>query len=133
MAGFSRTSARFMMGPELDCRHFSCAAMRAARASARAVFKDFTPFWEFVAGPLNAGTFGPGVLDNTFGPRVVFAKAPPPGQANLPPSAGYQFYGEVKIDERSRDMVVSLKDIDGATVFSTQLHARHWDRWDDER
>ena len=25
----------------------------------RAVFTDFSPFWEFVAGPLNAGTFGP--------------------------------------------------------------------------
>jgi alkaline phosphatase D len=26
----------------------------------RAKFTDFDPFWEFVAGPLNAGTFGPG-------------------------------------------------------------------------
>lgn len=34
---------------------------------ARAKFPDFTPFWEFVAGPINAGTFGPGAIDPTFG------------------------------------------------------------------
>ena len=44
----------------------------------RAVFKDFTPFWEFVSGPIHAGTFGPGELDNTFGPRLEFVKAPLP-------------------------------------------------------
>jgi len=91
----------------------------------KAVFKDFAPFWEFVAGPLNAGTFGPGVLDNTFGPQLVFHKVPPAGQANLPPSAGLQFFGDVRIESRSRDMVVSLKDINGAQVFSQRLHARH--------
>ena len=35
----------------------------------RAVFQDFEPFWEFVSGPLHAGTWGPGELDNTFGPQ----------------------------------------------------------------
>jgi alkaline phosphatase D len=48
---------------------------------AHAAFRDFDGFWEFVAGPLNAGTFGPNALDGTFGPQVVFFKAPPPGQA----------------------------------------------------
>jgi len=98
---------------------------------AKAQFKDFKPFWEFVAGPLNAGTFGPNTLDNTFGPKVVFQKAPPAGQTNLPPSAGFQFFGEVKIDARSGDMVVALKDIDGVSVFSQRLHARQWERDDD--
>ena len=37
----------------------------------RAGFTDFDPFWEFVAGPINAGSFGPGELDGTFGPEVV--------------------------------------------------------------
>jgi hypothetical protein len=32
------------------------------------------------------------------------------GQANLPPSAGYQFEGEVGIDGRSRDMLMSRAD-----------------------
>ena len=86
-----------------------------------AQYQDFDPFWEFVAGPLNAGTFGPNVLDNTFGPRVVFQKAPDPGKANLSPYAGLQFFGQVDIDGRTAVMTVSLKDINGTTVFSQEL------------
>jgi alkaline phosphatase D len=88
----------------------------------KAVFNDFEPFWEFVAGPLNAGAFGPNTLDNTFGPQVVFQKYPP--SPNASPLEGYQFFGQVDIDGRSKDMIVSLKDINGATVFSKRLHAR---------
>jgi alkaline phosphatase D len=64
----------------------------------KARFADFLPFWEFISGPLHAGTFGPGVTEDTFGPQVVFQKAPPKGQVNLSPSAGLQFFGEVEID-----------------------------------
>src|SRR3712207_3496459 len=32
----------------------------------RAKYQDFAPFWEFVSGPLNSGTFGPNELDDTF-------------------------------------------------------------------
>ena len=89
---------------------------------ARAQFTDFAPFWEFVAGPLNAGSFGPNALDNTFGPQVIFQKAPP--RPNAPPSDGYQFFGEVRIEHDSRDMVVSLRDWQGTAVFSQRLRAR---------
>src|SRR5206468_954030 len=51
----------------------------------QAQFQDFEPFWEFVSGPLHAGTFGPNDLDNTFGVDVKYAKAPATGQVNLPP------------------------------------------------
>jgi alkaline phosphatase D len=95
----------------------------------RAQFQDFDPFWEFVSGPLNAGSFGPNALDNTFGPQVKFQKAPPAGQVNLPPSAGLQFFGQVDIDARSKDMVVSLRDIEGATLFSQRLHAKPCAGW----
>ena len=44
---------------------------------ARARFTDFEPFWEFVSGPLHAGTFGPNVLDPTFGPEVRFQRTTP--------------------------------------------------------
>ena len=90
---------------------------------AKAVFQEFDGFWEFVSGPLNAGTFGPGMLDNTFGPRVVFHKAPPKGQANLPPSAGLQFVGEVKIEAASRAMIVTLRDMTGAALFEQRIAA----------
>ncbi|MCS6876790.1 MAG: alkaline phosphatase D family protein [Geminicoccaceae bacterium] len=87
----------------------------------KAVFQDFAPFWEFVSGPLNAGTFGPNELDRTFGPQVVFQKAPPPGQANLPPSAGLQFFGQVDIDGKTEVMTVRLKDLEGRTLFTQEL------------
>ena len=87
----------------------------------RAQFQEFAPFWEFVSGPLNAGTFGPSRLDATFGPQVVFQKAPPAGQFNLPPSAGLQFFGQVDIDGRTEVMTVRLKDLAGATLFTQEL------------
>ena len=88
---------------------------------ANAQFSDFTPFWEFVSGPLNAGTFGPNDLDNTFGPQVVYQKAPEAGQVNLPPSAGMQFFGQVNIDAASGAMRVSLHDLEGVELFSQML------------
>jgi alkaline phosphatase D len=90
----------------------------------RAQFQDFEPFWEFVAGPLHAGTFGPNALDDTFGPSVVFQSAPAAGQSNLPPSAGMQYFGQVDLDGDNKDLLVSLKDADGTMLFSQQLRAR---------
>src|SRR5690606_28629849 len=87
----------------------------------RAQFTDFKPFWEYVSGPLNTGTFGPNALDNTFGPEVRFQKAPEPGQVNLPPSAGLQFFGEVVIAAQDRTMTVNLRDAAGAILFTQVL------------
>jgi alkaline phosphatase D len=79
----------------------------------RARFQDFLPFWEFVSGPLHAGSFGQGALDMTFGPEVRFAKAPTREQGgNLPPSAGLQFFGLVGIDGATGQMTVRLMDRD---------------------
>jgi alkaline phosphatase D len=89
---------------------------------ARAAVGDFTPFWEFVAGPANAGAFGPNSLDGTFGPRAVFVHAPP--AANTSPAAGYQHFGQVDIDPHSRAMTVRLRHHDGEVLFTQTLHAR---------
>jgi alkaline phosphatase D len=94
----------------------------------KAQTKDFAPFWEFVAGPLNAGSFGPKSTDATFGPQVVFTKAPAAGQVNLSPFAGLQFFGEVNIDRKSRALTVDLKDIEGTAVFSKTLAAAASDK-----
>jgi alkaline phosphatase D len=88
---------------------------------ATARFTDFDPFWEFVSGPLNAGTFGPGKLDNTFGPAVIYQKHPPAGQSNLPPSAGMQFFGEVFIEGKTAEMRVTLRDMEGTALFTKNL------------
>ena len=93
---------------------------------ANAAFRDFDGFWEFVAGPLNAGTFGPNTLDGTFGPELAFVKAPPPGQSNLSPLSGFQFFGEVNVDAQTRNMTVDLRDINGLSVFSKTLTARFY-------
>jgi alkaline phosphatase D len=91
----------------------------------RAVFQDFEPFWEFVSGPLHAGSFGPARLDNTFGPQLVYAKAPGPGQSqNLPPSEGLQFFGQVTIDGATEVMTVTLKDVADHSLWSTQIEPK---------
>jgi alkaline phosphatase D len=86
---------------------------------ARAAFTDFTPFWEFVSGPLNAGGFGARPLDGTFGPEERFRLSPP--AANSSPLDGYAFFGEVAIDGGSAEFTVRLRDIDGAVRYSTTL------------
>lgn len=86
----------------------------------QAQFQDFEPFWEFVSGPLNAGSFGPGDLENTFGPQLLYVKSPE-GVPNLPPSDGLQFFGHVRIDGDTEAMTVMLKDLTGATLYSVAL------------
>ena len=87
----------------------------------KAQFQDFEPFWEFVSGPLHAGTFGPNAIDNTFGPEVRFVKAPGADKQNLPPSAGMQFFGHVRIDGATGQMTVTLRDRADTALWSTTL------------
>lgn len=86
----------------------------------QAQFSDFNPFWEFVSGPINAGSYGPGEMDNTFGPQVRYQKSPE-GRTNVPPTEGLQFFGQVKIDGRSGVMTVMLKDIDDNVLYTADL------------
>ena len=90
---------------------------------AQAGFKDFNPFYEFVSGPLHAGTFGPSELDATFGPQVLYQKAPALGESNLAPSAGLQFFGEVTISALGHDLSVILRDLTGAELYQIRLEA----------
>ncbi|MDB5567762.1 MAG: alkaline phosphatase [Tardiphaga sp.] len=91
----------------------------------RAVFQDFEPFWEFVSGPLHAGTWAPGQLDNTFGPAVKFEKGCSEAQGeNLAPCFGLQFFGHVGIDGSTEVMTVTLKDVDDRALWSVQIAPR---------
>ena len=88
----------------------------------RAVFQDFEPFWEFMSGPIHAGTGGPGVLDNTFGPRAVYQNACSKEQGDdLAPCFGLQFFGHVAIDGASEVMTVTLKDVADRALWSIEL------------
>jgi alkaline phosphatase D len=91
----------------------------------RAVFTDFEPFWEFVSGPLHAGTWSPGELDNTFGPKAMFQKGCSAEQGdNLAPCFGLQFFGRVDIDGRSEVMTVTLKDVGNRDLWSVDIEPR---------
>jgi alkaline phosphatase D len=87
----------------------------------RARFTAFDPFWEFVAGPLNAGTFGPNALDATFGPEVKFLGIPSDMKPNRPPSDGFQFFGTLQASARTRSLTVKLHDLAGKILYSVEL------------
>jgi alkaline phosphatase D len=86
----------------------------------RARFRSFDPFWEFVAGPAHAGTFGPNAVDATFGPEVVFLAIPPGMRPNRPPSAGLQFFGTLRA-AASGTLTVGLHDLSGRTLYRVEL------------
>jgi alkaline phosphatase D len=87
-----------------------------------AVFQDFEPFWEFISGPIHAGTWRPQQLDNTFGPRAVFQKGCSKDQRDdLAPCLGLQFFGHVSIDGPTEVMTVTLKDVEDRKLWSIEL------------
>lgn len=88
---------------------------------ANAQFTDFSPFWEFIAGPLNAGTFAPSKMDNTFGPQVKFTGVPPGLKPNRSPKDGYQFFGRVHLSGKSDLLTVSLHNLTGESVYRLEL------------
>ena len=88
----------------------------------KATFQEFTPFWEFVSGPLHAGTFRSKKPDRTFGATEIFAKsARGTGMTSLPPSMGLQFFGLADIDGATRQMTVRLMDRDNTQLWSITL------------
>lgn len=88
----------------------------------KAAFPDFLPFWEFVSGPLNSGSYGPFAADATFGVQVKYSRASPVRGAS--PMAGHQYFGEVLIDLDSRCLTVHLCDVTGA-VLHTEVIQPH--------
>ena len=87
----------------------------------RATFKEFAPFWEFVAGPMNAGTFGPNPLDATFGPEPKFVSVPVGMKPNRPPSEGLQFFGGLRLDGKTRTLTATLHNVAGEVLYTQVL------------
>jgi alkaline phosphatase D len=90
----------------------------------QARFRDFDPFWEFVSGPLHAGTFGPNKLDDTFGPQLRFCSIPEGMKPNRPPSDGLQFFGLIAIDGQTEIMTVTHYNVAGNRLWSADLEPR---------
>jgi alkaline phosphatase D len=86
----------------------------------RAEFADFDPFWEFVAGPLHASTYGPNRLDPTFGPEVRY-QSPPSGKHRRGPADGAQYFGTMAIDGKSGVLTAALFDLTGTKLYSVDL------------
>jgi alkaline phosphatase D len=114
LAAFKQHGVRNTLWITADVHY--CAAHRYDPS--RAGFTDFDPFWELVAGPIAAGTFGPNQLDGTFGPEVVFAKHA--DRPNESPRVGNQFFGHVAIDAAGL-LTASLRDLTGAVLWSRDL------------
>ncbi len=87
----------------------------------KAVFQEFEPFWEFISGPLHAGTFGHPPLDNTFGPETRFLGIPKNMKSDRPPSDGLQFFGTVGIDGHTEELTVTQWNVAGDKLWSITL------------
>ena len=87
----------------------------------RASFTDFDPFWEFVGGPLHAGTFARNALDATFGPEVRFATTNAETRPNRPPSDDLQFFGTLDVDPATRALTATIHDVTGRRLWSTEI------------
>ena len=86
---------------------------------ARAAFKDFDPFWELVAGPMHATAFPRKPLDDTFGPEVAWASADWDTLGS--PASGAQHFGLLRVDGRTRDLVVTFVDARGRDLHRLTL------------
>ena len=110
---------------EIDNVHFITADVHYCASHyydpAKASFKDFKPFWEFVSGPLHSGNFGPNPLDGTFGPEVKFCGIPEGMKPFRPPSEGLQFFGEMEINGETHTLTVRHFNRIGEELWSTEL------------
>jgi len=113
-SAFHRSRVKNVVWITLDVHY--CAAHHFDPS--RAAFTDFDPFWEIVAGPIAAGTFGPNELDVTFGPRVEFSKVA--DYPNQSPRGGNQFFGHLAIDPGGM-LVASLRDSSGTVLWAKEL------------
>lgn len=116
---------RFMQAEKIDNVVWITGDVHYAAAHhydpARARFTEFDPFWELVAGPLHAGTFGPNPLDPTFGPEVRFLGIPPGMKPNRPPSENLQFFGRLVVDAKTDALRASLHNRTGQEIFATTI------------
>lgn len=118
---------RYIAREDITNTHFITADVHYCASHyynpAKASFKDFKPFWEFVSGPLHAGSFGPNTLDGTFGPELKFCGIPDDMKPFRPPSEGYQFFGEMEIDGSTQALTVRHLNRAGEELWKQELQA----------
>jgi alkaline phosphatase D len=87
---------------------------------AKAQFKDFDGFWEFISGPLHAISLAPGGLDNTFGPELGWASRPR-GSKTSGPYTKEQYFSTVRIDGKTKALTVTHRNRDGEQLTQVEL------------
>ena len=88
----------------------------------RAVFQDFEPFWEFMSGPIHAGTGGPAPLDNTFGPRAVYLRRAARSRATISrPASACSSSAMWRSTAPREAMTVTLKDVEDRALWAIEL------------
>jgi len=90
----------------------------------RAVFQDFEPFWEFVSGPLHAGTWAPANWTIRSVRRRCSKGLHGGTRRKSRTLFCLQFFGRVDIDGRSEVMTVTLKDVDNQDLWSVDIEPR---------
>lgn len=88
----------------------------------RAAYPDFDPFWEFIAGPIAASSFGTKEVDRTFGAERRFAKGSQESSRRAP-RPDQLFIGYAEIDAAG-NLTVELRDALGEVLWSTDLEPR---------
>lgn len=97
--------------------HYAAAHLYSPQV---AVFKDFDPFWEFVAGPLHSQSYSALRGDPSFGLQVKYRRTPRQA-GSLPPSFGYGSYGTLRLASETGKLTVTLHDPEGAPLYSVDL------------
>lgn len=80
----------------------------------RAAYKEFDSFWELVAGPIHATTFGRKNLDLTFGPELVWCSVDWDTRGS--PADGRQYIGVIEIDPGRPDLQVKWVNARGEAI-----------------
>jgi len=91
----------------------------------RSELGEFNPFWEFVAGPINAATLGPKRIDPTFGPRVDFKSVKDSLKRGLSPLDQQQFYGMGELDPITKQLHITLHNLTGEIIYRRALEPTH--------
>ena len=97
--------------------HYTAAHQFEAQRAASGL--RFDPFWEFIAGPIHAGNFGPNELDATLGPAVKFQWGTPGEAEMLSPLDGKQSFGT--LDVTREGVAVTLHDTSGNALHKVEL------------
>jgi alkaline phosphatase D len=87
----------------------------------RAAYRDFDSFWELVAGPIHATTFGRKNLDLTFGPELEWCSVD--WQTRGSPADGLQFIGVLEIDPGRPDLQVKWINARGEVLHRLTIPA----------